>query len=64
MTADQRLNQVIRESCITLIILVRLLQQKLLALRDEPFGQARLASYHPRHRPYGTGAGGRTGFST
>jgi hypothetical protein len=33
MTADQRLNQVIRESCITLIILVRLLQQKPLALR-------------------------------
>jgi hypothetical protein len=32
MTADQGLNQVIRESCITLIILLRLLQQKLIAL--------------------------------
>jgi hypothetical protein len=33
MTEDQGPDQVIRESCITLIILVRLLQQKLLALK-------------------------------
>jgi hypothetical protein len=33
MTADQGPDQVIRESCIALIILVRLLQLKLLALK-------------------------------
>jgi hypothetical protein len=32
MPADQGLNQVIRESCITLIILLRLVLQKLIAL--------------------------------
>jgi len=33
MTADQRPDRVIRESCITLIILVRSLQLKLLAFK-------------------------------
>jgi hypothetical protein len=32
MTSDQDLNHVIRKSCITLIILLRLLEQKLIAL--------------------------------
>jgi hypothetical protein len=41
MTADQGPDQVIRESCITLIILVRLLQRKLIALK--PLDIAELA---------------------